>query len=129
MEKASPVAPACRFASPDERRDGPLCHCTGVAEGEVHAAVQECGLTTVEEVGAETGAGTGCGACRCRIQRVLGGLPAKCGGRFDYCYGCGSIASICSCGSLVDPVEPEPAAMEPAATHPAATEPAERIAS
>ena len=31
------------------------------------------------------------------IQRVLNGLPAKCGGRFDLCGQCGCIGAICRC--------------------------------
>lgn len=63
----------------------------------VHEAVQSRLVQSVEEVMKETGAGTGCGACRCRINRVLEGLPAACGGRFDLCGGCGCISAICQC--------------------------------
>lgn len=94
--QAPPLIPTCRFASAGEV-EGVLCHCTGVAESSVHAMVQSGGVKTVEEVMTKTGAGTGCGACRCRINRVLDGLPAACGGRFDLCGGCGCISAICQC--------------------------------
>ncbi len=86
----------CRFASA-EAQGGPLCHCTGVTEASVRHAVSEGIVATVAEVMMCTGAGTGCRACHCRIQRVLDGLPAKCGGRFDWCGQCGCINAICRC--------------------------------
>lgn len=94
-QAAATAIPTCRFARPGEA-EGPLCHCTRVGEASVRDAVG-AGASTVEDIQRETGAGTGCGACHCRINRVLDGLPAACGGRFDLCHGCGSINAICSC--------------------------------
>lgn len=94
--QTSSFVPTCRFAAKGET-EGVLCHCTGVDESAVHSMVQTEAVKSVEEVMEKTGAGTGCGACHCRINRVLDGLPAKCGGRFDYCHGCGCIASMCDC--------------------------------
>ncbi len=91
-----PSTPTCRFASA-EAQAGPLCHCTGVVEATVRHAVDEGIATTVAEVMLCTGAGTGCRACHCRIRRVIEGLPAKCGGRFDWCGGCGCISMMCRC--------------------------------
>ncbi|MEX2580978.1 MAG: (2Fe-2S)-binding protein [Verrucomicrobiales bacterium] len=90
----SPIDP-CRFvpAVPHEV----LCHCAQVAESVVQAAVHEEGANSLEEVAEATGAGSGCRACHCRIQRVLLGLPAKCGGRFDMCGSCGCAGAICRC--------------------------------
>ncbi|MEM7603338.1 MAG: (2Fe-2S)-binding protein [Verrucomicrobiota bacterium] len=90
------LIPTCRFAAAGEI-EGVLCHCTGVREAAVHELVQTKDVKTVEEVMHKTGAGTGCGACRCRINRVLDGLPAACGGRFDLCSGCGCISAVCQC--------------------------------
>lgn len=94
--QSPPLIPTCRFAA-GGASGGVLCHCTGVEEATVHEAVQSRLVQSVEEVMKETGAGTGCGACRCRINRVLEGLPAACGGRFDLCGGCGCISAICQC--------------------------------
>jgi len=88
--------PTCRFAIATEE-GGLLCHCAGVAEATVREAVATGIAVTVGDVMETTGAGTGCRACHCRIQRVLGGLPAKCGGRFDWCHQCGCIGAICRC--------------------------------
>lgn len=76
-----------------------MCHCAKVAESTVYEVINKGGVKTIEAVTRETGAGSGCGACHCRINRVLQGLPAKCGGSFEYCHGCGAIAAICSCGT------------------------------
>ncbi|MDF1825519.1 MAG: (2Fe-2S)-binding protein [Verrucomicrobiales bacterium] len=90
------LIPTCRFAAAGET-GGVLCHCTGVKEAAVHELVQAGSVESVQEVMHQTGAGTGCGACRCRINRVLDGLPAACGGRFDLCGGCGCVSAICQC--------------------------------
>jgi bacterioferritin-associated ferredoxin len=95
----------CRYAALASR-DGVLCHCAGVAELEVHDAVQRLGAGSVEEVGETTGAGTGCRACHCRIRRVLSGLPATCGGRFDWCSACGCVGALCACPGEAAPPEP-----------------------
>ncbi|MCB1203840.1 MAG: (2Fe-2S)-binding protein [Verrucomicrobiae bacterium] len=92
----SAAASVCRFAS-KEGKDGPLCHCTGVSEAAVRGAIDFRGVSSVEEVVATTGAGSGCRACHCRIQRVLNGLPAQCGGRFDWCHECSCIRAVCRC--------------------------------
>lgn len=90
------AAPACRFAREGES-GGLLCHCAGVTEATVRVAVDIHGVTTVEEVVCATGAGSGCRACHCRIQRVLGGMPAQCGGRFDWCHQCSCVRAVCRC--------------------------------
>ena len=90
------TVPTCRFARADTA-DGPLCHCTGVTEATVREAIAEGVAVCLTSVMDTTGAGTGCRGCHCRIQRVLQGLPAKCGGRFDWCHQCGCINAICQC--------------------------------
>lgn len=50
--------------------DDTVCWCNGVSAG----AITECaahGATTVDDVGAATRAGTGCGGCRGRIAKML----------------------------------------------------------
>lgn len=96
LTELSTTFPACRFATA-ESAGGFLCHCARVAESEVSSAVAFGRVSSVAEVMEVTGAGTGCRACHCRIQRVLNGLPAKCGGRFDLCDQCGCIGAICRC--------------------------------
>lgn len=97
MKSASDTTvPTCRFAS-SEASDGVLCHCTGVTEAAVRQVVAEGLAKSVAEVTMATGAGSGCRACHCRLQRVLEGLPARCGGRFDWCGQCGCINAICRC--------------------------------
>lgn len=77
--------------------DRVLCHCENVAESTVRDAVESAGAASLEEVVSCTGAGSGCRACHCRIHRVLMGLPARCGGRFDMCESCGCVGAICNC--------------------------------
>ncbi|MDH4410137.1 MAG: (2Fe-2S)-binding protein [Verrucomicrobiales bacterium] len=97
MNSPAPIAATtCRFALEGES-GGPLCHCAGVSEASVRGAIDFRGVSTIEEVMETTGAGTGCRACHCRIQRVLNGLPAKCGGRFDWCHRCGCVNAVCGC--------------------------------
>ncbi len=93
---ADTVQVTCRFATASDD-GGLLCHCAGVAESAVRAEVEQKGLNTVPEIIEATGAGSGCRACHCRIQRVISGLPARCGGRFDQCHQCGCIAVLCRC--------------------------------
>ena len=73
-----------------------VCHCKSVTESTIRAAVDE-GAADIRDVAIKTGACTGCGACRCRVNRVIMGLPAKCGGRFDLCDGCGCASVVCEC--------------------------------
>jgi len=108
MKECSPIGiPACRFASAATGpRDGLLCHCAGVAELDVHDAVRGRGAASVGEVMEATGAGTGCRACHCRIERVLSGFPATCGGRFDWCSACGCVGAVCGCVGVAAMPEP-----------------------
>lgn len=48
-----------------------ICTCFGVTEERIEAAISFNGLTTVDEVGAKTNAGTGCGSCRMLIQEII----------------------------------------------------------
>lgn len=55
-------------------RNETICNCMGVSRGEIMDAIQKQGLKTVEEVGNETGAGTGCGGCQPVIEEILKGM-------------------------------------------------------
>ena len=80
-----------------EREDILVCHCFDVKESAVQAAV-DAGANSVVDVTVACEAGGGCAACHVRIERVLRGLPAKCGsGNFHLCGGCGSIGLLCAC--------------------------------
>jgi len=50
--------------------DRELCHCMGVTEREVRLAIR-AGARSVDEVGEQCEAGTGCGSCRGGIQLLL----------------------------------------------------------
>lgn len=96
MNETAAFAVVCRF-SPAGSPETVLCRCAGVSEERVRVAVESGAAATVDEVMAKTDAGTGCRACHCRIQRVISGLPASCGGRFDWCHQCGCVNAICRC--------------------------------
>ena len=48
-----------------------ICHCFEVSREEIDKAIREKGLKTIEEVGENTNAGTGCGGCQEQIQEIL----------------------------------------------------------
>lgn len=48
-----------------------VCHCFEVSREEIEKAIREKGLKTIEEVGENTNAGTGCGGCQEQIQEIL----------------------------------------------------------
>ena len=62
----------CPFGGDCDRcqaADGPVvCHCLGVTEDELVAALTNHGLRTVRDVRRHTGAGTGCNGCHRRIE-------------------------------------------------------------
>ncbi len=62
-EQASSVA--------DMPDDELVCGCNGVTKGEIVAAIQEKGLTSVDEVGGCTNAGRSCGRCKPVISDIL----------------------------------------------------------
>lgn len=72
-----------------------LCHCMRVTEGEIHEGIAALESPTVEDVACLTGAGTGCTACRCRIDKLIQGKSAC--GAFGLCDGCGCCHAICGC--------------------------------
>ena len=50
--------------------DKVVCYCMGVTNGEVKAAV-DAGANTLEDVQADTGASTVCGACMENVKRLV----------------------------------------------------------
>jgi assimilatory nitrate reductase electron transfer subunit len=69
-----------RLDGPDAERsvtlsgDAVVCLCNGVTARSIGEAA-EAGCETVDEVGARTRAGTGCGGCRERIQELIVAMP------------------------------------------------------
>ena len=48
-----------------------VCRCHDVSNIEIKDAIEANNLKTVEEVGDETSAGTGCGFCQEEIQEII----------------------------------------------------------
>jgi len=82
----------------DPRLDPIICLCHSVHTSQIREAIDHSGARTSEEVSSLTRAGSSCGACRCRVERLVAGLPAQCG-PCSYCPGCGYIMKFCSCQS------------------------------
>ena len=76
--------------------DALVCHCHRVTVGEVRTAIEQGGAKSVEDLSAQTKAGTGCRGCHCKLNRMLCGLPPNCG-RFGYCGRCGCVQVLCGC--------------------------------
>ncbi len=73
-----------------------ICHCYQVSASSILKAMDEGDAETIEQVSRLTDAGTGCGSCQCRIQRLLAGFPAECG-PCALCPGCGHVKTLCHC--------------------------------
>jgi assimilatory nitrate reductase electron transfer subunit len=56
--------------------DATVCWCNGVSAGRIHESVN-AGCRTVDEVGAETRAGTGCGGCKGRVTELIAQVVAR----------------------------------------------------
>ncbi|MEG1573162.1 MAG: (2Fe-2S)-binding protein [Bacteroidales bacterium] len=54
-----------------------ICNCMGITRDEIVKAIKEKKLTTVDQVGDETTAGTGCGGCQDKIQLILDEINGK----------------------------------------------------
>ena len=78
--------------------DPVICSCFAVSASTIKMAMHSAEATTSEEIGELTFAGTGCGACACRIERILAGFPAQCG-PCALCPACGHISKLCQCKS------------------------------
>ncbi|MBG86556.1 MAG: hypothetical protein CMO80_06615 [Verrucomicrobiales bacterium] len=88
-------------------RDQIVCHCHQIRASEIQSVIEQDCVETVEDIGRRTNAGTGCGSCQCKIQRLLNGLPVDCS-PCGFCDGCGTIRKLCVCP--VDQVERAPSA-------------------
>lgn len=67
-----------------------VCLCVGVNDRDIVGAITD-GAHTVDQIGACSGAGTGCGACREFIQDMLDEAGAGCPGKGQ----CGMCRSAC----------------------------------
>ncbi|MBE6228953.1 MAG: (2Fe-2S)-binding protein [Bacteroidales bacterium] len=54
-----------------------ICECFLVSRGAIMDAIKEHKLKTVEDVGEYTNAGTGCGGCVEKIQKILDEMNGK----------------------------------------------------
>ena len=82
-----------------EQHENPVvCSCFGVKASTIKMVMNSAEATTSEEIAELTYAGTGCGACACRIERILAGFPAQCG-PCSLCPACGHISKLCQCKS------------------------------
>ncbi|MCS1408369.1 MAG: hypothetical protein M2R45_01544 [Verrucomicrobia subdivision 3 bacterium] len=82
------------------QKDVCICYCNDVPASTIRAAIDSGAGISMESLKQVTGAGAGCGACQCRLQRMLLGLPVGCG-PCGFCNGCGLIQRLCTCRSLV----------------------------
>ena len=48
-----------------------ICNCMQVTRGDIVKAIKDKALQTLEEIGEETEAGTGCGSCLEDIEKIL----------------------------------------------------------
>jgi nitrogenase molybdenum-cofactor synthesis protein NifE len=55
----------------EKRRATTVCQCNGVARGTIEDAIVAGGLTTVEAISEQTQAGTGCGSCIGKLDKIL----------------------------------------------------------
>jgi nitrogenase molybdenum-cofactor synthesis protein NifE len=58
-------------AASEKRRAKKVCDCNGVSRGTIEDAIVEFGLTTVEAISEKTQAGTGCGSCVGKLDKIL----------------------------------------------------------
>jgi bacterioferritin-associated ferredoxin len=54
-----------------------VCQCTAVTDRDIAEAV-DSGAVTVDAVGHETGAGTGCGSCHDSIEAIISERRGQC---------------------------------------------------
>jgi bacterioferritin-associated ferredoxin len=54
-----------------------VCRCLGVSSLRIAGAIEQQGLTSLDQVMRCTRAGTGCGACHPEIEEILGDLTGK----------------------------------------------------
>jgi nitrite reductase (NADH) large subunit len=87
----TPMDPAAAVAAlPD---DAEICGCNGVCKGAIVQAINAKGLTTIDEVRAQTKASSSCGQCTSRVEFVL---------KFTLgdAYSAGGRKAMCKCTDL-----------------------------
>lgn len=55
----------------EKRRSTPVCKCKSVLRGTIEDAIVEHALSTAEAVSEKTQAGTGCGSCMGKLEKIL----------------------------------------------------------
>ncbi|CAI8964224.1 nitrogenase iron-molybdenum cofactor biosynthesis protein NifE [Methylocaldum szegediense] len=55
----------------EKRRSTLVCNCKSVLRGAIEDAIVEYGLTTADAVSEKTLAGTGCGSCKGKLEKIL----------------------------------------------------------
>jgi NAD(P)H-nitrite reductase large subunit len=59
-----------------EGPDTVICACNGVTRGRIEAAIEDGGLSHVDQVSRATGAATGCGGCANSVAALLRGTQS-----------------------------------------------------
>ena len=77
--------------------EGYLCHCRQINKNIICSAIKNNFCNSVEKIEIETGAGSGCGACRARIDKLIHKEDGYDGANFSYCDRCRSIKALCVC--------------------------------
>ena len=76
--------------------DPVICSCFEVSASTIKMAMNVADAKTSADIRETTMAGSGCGACACRVERILAGFPAQCG-PCALCSACGHISKLCRC--------------------------------
>lgn len=76
-----------------------VCRCHNVTRAAIRSSIANTDRANLDSVMRETGAGTGCGACQCRVQRMILGKSPDCGA-FGFCEACRMIQALCQCDDL-----------------------------
>ena len=79
--------------------EGYLCHCRQIHKNVVCSVIKNSLCNSVEKIELETGAGSGCGACIGRIDKLIHKEEGYDRPDFSYCDRCRSIAKLCICSS------------------------------
>ena len=74
-----------------------LCRCRQVTEQEIDCLIKSGNCNSLEQVECKTNAGSGCGACRIRINNLLKVAEEGKKNSFSYCEKCCSISALCVC--------------------------------
>ena len=93
-----PTATADRPPQPQDSSKV-VCRCHNVTRAAIRSSIANTDRANLESVMRETGAGTGCGACQCRVQRMILGKSPDCGA-FGFCEACRMIQALCQCDGL-----------------------------